>query len=269
MDPQRLEYQQAVRFLALTPDRALRPEAARLVARAEALLERGRPGEALELYEAASRIAPEEPSLAAVAALLASALGEARLAVSEARRLLRLEPDSGSPYLAAGVVALLEGLRQAGRLRSARKIAESVIRRGGDPLVRGLASYELALVEAELGEDLGRAWELALEALDAAPRELRHFPLGALGAIALRRGRYREAVRYLEQATTATPEPGLLRQLAAARLETGDVGGAERALEAAQAGSGAGLDHELLDHVRRLGRLRAVRRTRRTAGRGG
>ena len=263
LDPQRLEYQQTVRFLTLEPNRPLPPEAARLAARAEMLLERGRPEEALDLYETAARLNPEEPSLAAIAALLASALGDARLAVSEARRVFRLDRDGASPFAAAGVVALLEGLRQAGRLRSARRIAESVLRRGADPLVRALASYELALVEAELGEDLGRAWELALEALDAAPRELRHFPLGALGAIALRRGRFREAVRYLEQATTAAPEPGLLRQLAAARLETGDVSGAERALEAAQAGAGTGLDHELLGHVRRLGQLRTVSGARR------
>ena len=269
LDPQRLEYQQAVRFLALEPNRPLEPEAARLVARAETLLERGRAAEALDLYETAARLNPEEPSLAAISALLASALGDTRLAVAEARRVFRLENDGRSPFMAAGVVALLEGLRRAGRLRSARRIAESVLRRGGDSLVTGLASYELALVEAELGEDLGRAWELALDALDAAPRELRHFPLGALGAIALRRGRFREAVRYLEQATAGTAEPALLRQLAAARLETGDVTGAERALEAAQDGAGSGLDHELLDHVRRLGQLKTVGGARRGARRRG
>ena len=269
LDPQRLEYQQTVRFLALSPNQPFRPEVARLVARAEALLERGLPEDALELYETATALSPDEPALAAIAALLASALGEARLAVAGARRLLRLEPNDGSPFLAAGVVALLEGLRQAGRLRSARRIGQSVLRRGQDPLVRGLAYYELALVEAEIGEDLARARELALEALDASPRELRHFPLGALGAIALRQGRYREAVRYLEQATAEAAEPVLLRQLAAARLETGDVRGAEHALEAAQAGAGSGLDHELLDHVRRLGQLKAVRPARRGARHGG
>ncbi len=258
LDPQRLEYQQAVRLLTRPPEGSFRPEVARLVSRAETLLERGRASEALDLYESAARISPEEPSLVATSALLASALGEARVAVSEGRRLLRLERDGVSPYLPAGVVAILEGLRQAGRLQSARRAAERLLREHPDPLVRGLAAYELALVEAELGEDLGRARDLALEALEATPRELRHFPLGALGAIALRRGHYREAVRYLEQATEAAPEPGLLRQLAVARLETGDAPGAEEALEAAQAGVRAGLEHELLGHVRRMGQLRAV-----------
>lgn len=258
LDPQRLEYQQAVRLLTRPPEGSFRPEVARLVSRAETLLERGRASEALDLYESAARISPEEPSLVATSALLASALGEARVAVSEGRRLLRLERDGVSPYLPAGVVAVLEGLRQAGRLQSARRAAERLLREHPDPLVRGLAAYELALVEAELGEDLGRARDLALEALESTPRELRHFPLGALGAIALRRGHYREAVRYLEQATEAAPEPTLLRQLAVARLETGDAPGAEEALEAAQAGVRAGLEHELLGHVRRMSQLRAV-----------
>ncbi len=265
LDPQRLEYQQAVTLLTRSGEGRLRPEVERLMSRADALLERGRAAEALDLYETACRISPEEPSLAAASALLASALGESRVAVARGRRLLRLERQGGSPYLAAGVVAVLEGLRRAGRLRTARRAAEGMLRGQRDPLVHALAAYELALVEAELGDDLELARELAIEALEAVPRELRHYPLGALGAIALRRGRYREAVRYLEQATEAAPEPGLLRQLAVARLETGDTGGAQRALEAAQAESGAGLEHELLGHVRRLSQLRAVTAPRRRA----
>ncbi len=267
LDPQRLEYQQAVKLLTRSEAGRLRPEVARLVGRAEALLEHGRAAEALDLYEAASRISPEEPSLVATSALLASALGKSRVAVAEGRRLLRLERQGGSPYLAAGVVAVLEGLRQAGRLKTARRAAEGMLQGQPDPLVHALAAYELALVEAELGDDLERARELAIEALEAVPRELKHYPLGALGAIALRRGRFREAVRYLEQATEAAPEPGLLRQLAVARLETGDAGGAERALEAAQVGSRTGLDHELLGHVRRLSQLQVVTAPRRGEGR--
>ena len=46
-----------------------------------------------------------------------------------------------------------------------------------------------------------------------------------------------------------------------------DAGGAERALEAAQVGSGTGLDHELLGHVRRLSQLQVVTAPRRGEGR--
>jgi hypothetical protein len=119
-----------------------------------------------------------------------------------------------------------------------------------------MATYELALVESELGENLTAARELAREALENAPRELRHYPLAVLGSIALKRGRYREAMQYLDQASrTGGAEPLLLRQLALARLGTGDAAGAEEALRQANGDPEGGIDQELLDHVRRLGGL--------------
>ena len=99
------------------------------------------------------------------------------------------------------------------------------------------------------------ARDLAREALEISPRELRHYPLAALGAIALKGGRYREAMQYLEQAARSGSEPPLLRQLALARLGSGDTRGAEEALQEAGDGVEGGIDHELLDHVRRLGGL--------------
>jgi tetratricopeptide (TPR) repeat protein len=254
LDPQRLQYQETVRLLSLKPDQDLPVKAARVVTRAETALERGNPDQAYELFSSAVRMTPDRPELQATAALLASALGRTREAVALAHRLLRQNPED-SPYLAAAVVALLESLRQAGRLRAARRLAGRLFREGKDQLARGLAAYELALVESELGEDLDEARDLAREALAITPKELRHYPLAALGAIALKRGRFREALQYLEQATEAGPLPLLMRQLALARLGTGDTKGAEEAFEAAQAEAGGGLDHELLSHVRRLGTL--------------
>jgi len=153
------------------------------------------------------------------------------------------------------VVALLESLRQVRRLRAAQRLARSLYESDNDQLARGMAAYELALVESELGDDLEAARELAREALEIAPRELRHYPLGALGVIALKRGRFREATQYLEQATEAAPVPVLLRHLAVARLGAGDSEGAEKALAAARKEPSVGLDRELLGHVRRLGTL--------------
>jgi hypothetical protein len=119
-----------------------------------------------------------------------------------------------------------------------------------------MATYELALVESELGENLTAARDLAREALENAPRELRHYPLAVLGSIALKRGRHREAMQYLEQASrTGGAEPPLLRQLALARLGTGDAAGAEEALRQVSGDPEGGIDQELLDHVRRLGGL--------------
>jgi tetratricopeptide (TPR) repeat protein len=256
LDPQRLQYQETVRLLSGAPPHDLPADSARSVRLAEAALAEGRPEDALDLFAKAVATTPGQPVLRATAALLASALGRVREAITHAHTILR-EPPEGSPYQAAAVVALLESLRHAGRHRAARRIATRLRRGDGvDELARGMATYELALVESELGEDLASARDLAREALESAPRELRQYPLAALGSIALKRGRYREAMQYLEQASrVGGAGPPLLRQLALARLGTGDAMGAEEALREANGGPEGGIDQELLDHVRRLGGL--------------
>jgi tetratricopeptide (TPR) repeat protein len=256
LDPQRLQYQETVRLLSDAPPHDLPPASARLVRRAETALEEGNPQDALDLYAKALESAPGQPGLQATAALLASALGRIREAITYAHTILRERPQS-SPYQAAAVVALLESLRHAGRLRAARRIATRLCQDEDiDELARGMATYELAVAESELGDNLAAARDLARDALEATPRELRHYPLAALGSIALKRGRYREAMQYLEQASrTGGAEPPLLRQLALARLGTGDAAGAEEALREANGGPEGGIDQELLDHVRRLGGL--------------
>jgi tetratricopeptide (TPR) repeat protein len=272
LDPQRLQYQETVRMVSLKPPRGLAAEAATRVHQAEAALEQGRPKAALGLLESAIVLAPDEPGLRATAALLASSLGESRRALRHAHLVLR-RPPADSPYVTAAVVAVLESLRHASRELVARRLARRFYRDGPDPLSRALAAYELALVESELGSDLEEARTLALEALEITPRELRHYPLAALGEIALKRGRFREAVTYLEQAADAAPTPTLLRQLAVARLAAGDTEGAEEALEAADSQPGRGLDEELLGHVHRLGTLLGgtghTHRTTRNRGSGG
>lgn len=254
LDPQRLQYQDTVRILSLEPPSDLAPEVARLVTQAEVELEDGRGDAALEVFSHAVAAAPDELSLRATAALLASSLGRTREAIGHAHNLLRKQPKD-SPYLAAAVVALLESLRQAGRPRAARRIARSIYSSGDDKLAQGMAAYELALAESELGENLDAARDLAREALEITPRELQHYPLEALGLIALEQSRFREAVMYLEQAAAVAPRPGLLRQLAVARLGAGDRDGAKDAIEAAEDQPQSGLDEELLGHVRRLGAL--------------
>jgi len=255
MDPQRLQYQETVRLLSGSAPSDLPPAIARLVTEAEAALENGHPARALDLFAGALRTAPGQPELQATAALLASALGRTREAVAYAHAILRDRPE-GSPYLAAAVVALLESLRHAGRPLAARRLALRIYRDSDDDaLTRGMAAYELALIELEIGGDLAAARDLAREALEITPRELRHYPLAALGTIALRRGRYREAKQHLEQVSGDGSQPPLMRQLALARLGSGDAEGAEEALCEAGEGPPGGIDQELLDHVRRLGGL--------------
>ncbi len=247
LDPQRLRYRETVRLLAAQPPKDLSHGAARLIERADQALADGQNEIALDLYEAAGREAPGEHALHATAALLASTLGRTRRAVALARRVLDNHP-AGSPFAAAATTALLESLRAAGRHRTTRRVARAIYRDGADDFSRGIAAYELALVESELGGDLRRARAFAREALESTPRELRSYPLAALAAIALRRGRLSEAHSYLERATdlhihpTATPP------------NTGiDLGGQPSTV--AGGDRETGIDQELLTHVRRLSNL--------------
>ena len=249
LDPQRLHYRETVRLLSDPSTDGLPRGAARLLDRAEGALERGEPEAALDLYEAADREAPGEAALQATAALLASTMGRTRKAVALARRALDRRPD-GSPYPAAATAALLESLRLAGRPRATRRVAAAIYHDAGDDFSRGIAAYELALVESELGGDLGRARALAREALERTPKELRRYPLAALAAIALRRGRLHEARSYLERATDLG-DPADLRwndqEPVAVRRE--------RTRAAGLGTDESGIDHELLTHVRRLSSL--------------
>jgi tetratricopeptide (TPR) repeat protein len=251
LDPQRLLYRETVRLLADHESAELPPTAARLLERADRALAVGHDEVALDLYEAAGRQAPDSPAPRATAALIASTLGRTRRAVALAREVLADSID-GSPYAAAATAALLESLRLAGRPRATRRLATAIYRDGADEFSRGIAAYELALVESELDGDLGRARALAREALECTPRELHSYPLAALAAIALQRGRLREASSYLERAT-----------------ELRNAGGSHRivdppptAPEASQSHGRfdepveeSGIDHELLIHVRRLSSL--------------
>ncbi len=251
LDPHRLRYRETVRLLTDQRARKLPIGASQLLESADHALSVGESEKALDLYEAAGREAPSEPALRATAALLASTLGRTRRAVAHARQLLDNQ-RAGSPFAAAATTALLESLRAAGRPRATQRVAGAIYRDGTDEFSRGIAAYELALVESELDGDLHRARTLAREALETTPRELRSYPLAALAAIALRRGRLREAHSYLQRATEVRETPGHRSkgEILAATLDLG-----EHAPKTNEPILEIGIDHEMLNHVRRLSNL--------------
>jgi tetratricopeptide (TPR) repeat protein len=258
LDPQRLQYQETVRLLSGSLPDTLSPRASLLVGRAEAALDGGDPGAALDLFGEALDLEPSAPLLLATAALLASATGRTRDAVGYAHTLLRDRRSENSPSTAAAVVALLESLRQNGKPLTARRFARRIYEDESiGELVHGLAAYELALIETEIGGELETARNLAREALEIAPKELRHYPLAALGSITLKLGRYREAMQYLEQAAQSGYEEPRLRQLAAAIRDPGHAPQADATRRGGREAADPGIDHELLGHVRRLGGLSA------------
>jgi hypothetical protein len=79
--------------------------------------------------------------------------------------------------------------------------------------------------------------------------------LAALGSIALKLGRYREAMQYLEQAAQSGFEPLNLRQLALSHHDSDHTARPDSMHGGTGSGDDPGIDHELLGHVRRLGGL--------------
>jgi tetratricopeptide (TPR) repeat protein len=254
MDPQRLQYQEAVRLVEGGGESAatLPPEAEVLVAEASRASEAGEIERALHQLMRASRLT-DHPSLLASLALLAAAAGRSRQAAAAAHRLLRLEVR-GAPFLAAWT-ALLETMRAAKRYSLIERWGGKLFAEGPGPLERGLAAYELALAELERRGGSDRALELAHASLELIPRELRQYPLAALGRIHLARAEYSDAVDYLEQAVTLSPSPAILTQLGLALLEMGDGERAREVLQRARQGTTRDLKTDVLTHLARVGWL--------------
>lgn len=254
MDPQRLQYQEAVRLLEGGRD-ALPPMPAhllRLVRDLSGEVEAGRVERAMQhLRKAAGD--DEHPTLLASQALLAAATGRHRQALAAAHRLLRQERH-GAPLLAAWT-ALLETLRAARRWAVLRRCGERLLREGPESAERGIAAYELALAELESGGDTRRALELAHTSLQLIPRELRQYPLSALGRIHLARKEHSDAVDFLEQAAALQASPAILTQLGLALLELGDGDRARELLQRARSGAARDLKTDVLSHLARVGWL--------------
>jgi tetratricopeptide (TPR) repeat protein len=254
MDPQRLQYQEAVRLVEGGGASAapLPPEAEVLLGEASRASEAGEIERALHQLLRASRLT-DHPNLLASLALLAAAAGKPRQAVAAAHRLLRLEVR-GAPFLAAWT-ALLETLRAAKRYRLVESWGGKLFAEGPGPLERGLAAYELALTELERRGGSDHALELAHASLELIPRELRQYPLAALGRIHLARKEYSDAVDYLEQAVTLASSPAILTQLGLALLEMGDGERARDVLQRARQGTVRDLKTDVLTHLARVGWL--------------
>lgn len=209
---------------------------------------------ALHQLQRASRMT-DHPTILASLALLAASAGRPRQALAAAHRLLRLG-GRGAPVLAAWT-ALLETMRAAKRYRVVERWGGRLFAEGPGPLERGLAAYELALTELERGGDNGRALEFAHASLELIPRELRGYPLAALGRIHMAREEYSDAVDYLEQAVAVSSAPAILTQLGLALLEMGEGERAREVLQKARQGAARDLKSDVLTHLARVGWLAA------------
>lgn len=253
MDPQRLQYQEAVQWLE--GGRNAPPMSAHLQILLRDLsgeVEAGRVDRALAHLGTADGES-EHPTVVASLALVAAAAGRHRQAVATAHRLLR-DKGRGAPLLAAWT-ALFEALRAARRFAVLRRCGERLLRESREDSERGIAAYEMALAELESGGDTRRALELAHTSLQLIPRELRQYPLSALGRIHLARNEHSDAVDFLEQAAALQASPAILTQLGLALLEMGEGERARQLLQQARSGAARDLKTDVLSHLARVGWL--------------
>lgn len=254
IDPQRLQYQEAVQLLE-SGRNAPPPMSAHLQLLLRDLsgeVEAGRVDRALQ-HLGSAQGESEHPTMMASLALLAAAAGRHRQAVATAHRLLRKE-GRGAPLLAAWT-ALFETLRAARRFAVLRRCGERLLRESREDSERGIAAYEMALGELESGGDTRRALELAHTSLQLIPRELRQYPLSALGRIHLARNEHSDAVDFLEQAAALQASPAILTQLGLALLEMGEGDRARELLQQARSGAARDLKTDVLSHLARVGWL--------------
>ncbi len=252
IDPQRLQYQEAVQLLE-TSGGAKPPlprEADALLEQASEAVSRGEIDRAVGRLQRAVRVA-QHPSLLASLALLAASAGKHRQALAAAHALLR-QNVPGAPRLAAWT-ALLETLRAVHRWRAVERWGERLLNEGADAVERAIAGYELALNELERGGDVDRALDRAHASLQLMPRELRHYPLAALGRVHMAREEYSDAVDYLQQAAELSPSPSTLTQLGLALLAHGEGERARDILQQARTAAGRDLKTDVLTHLARVG----------------
>ncbi len=254
MDPQRLQYQQAMQLLESGSNGvpALPVEAAALMREASAAAERGELEVALSRLSKARRIV-DHPTVLASQALLAAAAGRHRLALEASHALLR-QQARGAPLLAAWT-AVLETLRARRHFRWVEVWGGRLFREGAGVLERAIAAYELAQAELDRAGDVTRALEYAHASLRLIPRELRHYPLATLGRIHLARNEFSDAIDYLEQAAAASPAPAVLTQLGLALLGSGQAARARDVLQRARQGAARDLKTDMLTHLSRVGWL--------------
>ncbi len=257
LNPKRLRYRDLVRYLSggdSSPLPAVSGEARVWLMRAEDHLSREQAEPAFSCYRKALVAEPDSPTLLLSYALACLRHDRNREAEALARRLLAQEPDE--MLKATAYAALMEALRSEGQLREGNSLGERLLAEGESDYARSIAYYEMAHNLAEMEEDLDRALEYALEALDLAPQELRQFPLAAVGWVHYKRKEFRQAVEYLRRASEIGRSAATLTHLGMALLAAGDETLARETLaEARRAGEGSSLEQRLMECLKDSGRL--------------
>jgi tetratricopeptide (TPR) repeat protein len=265
LNPNKMEYQQAVKiYEGVSGHVPLEGPAAEEFAAAETLVSAGNYSGALEHYRRASQADPANVSILLPYALLCSHLDLNSEAIAAARGILKNKP--AEVVAAAAYTTLVEALRAEGNFKEANRALEDMLHSYTSNYAKSIAYYEKAYNLAEMEENLDEALESAQLALRYSPKELKQFPLAALGWVYFKRRDFQNAVDFLTKSADLGPTATNLMHLGMALLESGQKDRARAVFRKAKSfkTKGAGLEEKILEQVRSttklIDRLHARRR---------
>ena len=268
LNPNKIEYQQAVKIYdGISGHIPLEGPAAEEFKQAEGLATQGNYIEALDHYRRASQVDPDNISILMPYALLCSHLDKNTEAIALSRRVLKQKPTE--VVAAAAYTTLVEALRAEGNFKEANRALEEMLLEYTSNYAKSVAYYEKAYNLAEMEESLDEALESAQLALRYSPKELKQFPLAALGWVYFKRKDFDNAVDFLSKSADLGPTATNLMHLGMALLESGQKERARQVFRKAKSfkAKGAGLEEKLLEQIRSSTKLidRIHARRRRTA----
>jgi tetratricopeptide (TPR) repeat protein len=265
LNPNKMEYQQAVKiYEGISGHVPVEGAAAQVVSQADSLASEGKYTEALDHYRRAAEAEPDNTNILLPYALLCSHLDLNSEAIAVARRVLTHRP--AEVVAAAAYTTLVEALRAEGNFKEANGALEEMLRDYTSNYAKSIAYFEKAYTLADMEENLDEALESAQLALRYSPKELRQFPLAALGWVYFKRREFKNAVDFLTKSADLGPTATNLMHLGMALLESGEKDRARQVFRRAKSfkTKGTGLEEKILEQVRSatklIDRLHARRR---------
>ncbi|MFZ2493267.1 MAG: tetratricopeptide repeat protein [Thermoanaerobaculia bacterium] len=256
LNPNKMEYQQAVKiYEGVSGHVPVEGPAAQAVIDAEALASEGKYVEALDQYRHAAQQEPDNVNILLPYALLSSHLDMNGEAIAVARRIIAQRP--AEVVASAAYTTLVEALRAEGNFKEANRALEEMLRDYTSNYAKSIAYYEKAYNLAEMEENLDEALESAQLALRYSPKELKQFPLAALGWVYFKKRDFKSAVDFLTKSADIGPTATNLMHLGMALLESGDKDRARQVFRRAKSfkAKGAGLEEKILEQVRSATKL--------------
>ncbi len=251
LNPNKIEYQQAVRiYEGISGHVPLEGPAADEVTHAEAMVNLGNYIDALDHYRRASQVDPDNVNILMPYALLCSHMDMNNEAIAVARRVLKQRPTE--VVAAAAYTTLVEALRAEGNFKEANRALEDMLREYTSNYAKSIAYYEKAYNLAEMDENLDEALESAQLSLRYSPKEMKQFPLAALGWVYFKKRDFGNAVDFLTRSADLGPTATNLMHLGMALLESGQKDRARAVFRKAKSfkAKGAGLEEKILEQIR-------------------